>query len=195
MKVLEYLDELHIPYVLQATLVRGLDYYTDTVFELYAEQGDAGTQSALGGGGRYDLLVEQLGGKEATPGSGFSIGIERVINTLKHKESSEDPAEETKKKQVAFFFAQLGDQARRRALRLIEELRRVGIFVGSNLSKGSLKGQLELANKMGATHTVILGQKEVQDGTVIVRDMDSGIQEIIDHKRLEKHLQKLLREV
>ncbi len=195
MKVLEYLDELHIPYVLQSTLVRGLDYYTDTVFELYTEDGEQGSQSALGGGGRYDMLVEQLGGQEDTPGAGFSIGIERVINTLKHKESAEQATDqETTPKRAAFFFAQLGVQARRRALRLIEELRRSGIFVGASLSKGSLKNQLELANKMGATHTIILGQKEVQDGTVIVRDMDSGIQEIIDHKKLEKHLVKLMKE-
>ncbi|MBP9761301.1 MAG: histidine--tRNA ligase [Candidatus Magasanikbacteria bacterium] len=193
MKVLEYLDELHIPYMIQPKLVRGLDYYTDTVFELYAEQEESGAQSALGGGGRYDMLVEQLGGRAGTPGSGFSIGLERVVNVLKHKESA---VTEDKKKMVrkGFFFAQLGGQARRSALRLIEELRRSHMRVGSNLCKNSLKTQLELADKMHASHTIILGQKEVQEGTVIVRDMDSGIQEIIDQKKLEKHLRKLLGE-
>jgi histidyl-tRNA synthetase len=192
MKVLEYLDELQVPYVLQPKLVRGLDYYTDTVFELYVDGEEQGSQSALGGGGRYDLLLEQLGAKEAAPGSGFSMGIERIINVLKHKESASSD-KESSENNVSFFFAQLGIQARRRALRIIEDLRRGGITVGSNLSKGSLKVQLELANKMGATHTIIIGQKEVQDGTVIVRDMDSGIQEIIDHKKVEKYLSKLLK--
>ncbi len=193
MKVLEYLDELQIPYVLKPTLVRGLDYYSDTVFEIYNEKTEQGTQSALGGGGRYDGLLEQLGAREMTPASGFALGIERVISAMKELDQQEG-APNTKRDtmQNTIFFAQLGGQGRRRALLLIEELRRAGIMVGSSLSKGSLKGQLEMANKQGATHCIILGQKEVQDGTVIIRDMSSGVQEIIDQKRLEKHLQKLL---
>ncbi|MBU0660905.1 histidine--tRNA ligase [Patescibacteria group bacterium] len=190
MKVLEYLDELQVPYVLVPTLVRGLDYYTDTVFELFVDSEDAlSAQSALGGGGRYDGLVEQLGGR-LTPAAGFSLGIERIILAMKDQKQKlgDVPAE----KKPHIFFAQLGEQGRRRALSLIEQLRKSGVFVGSHLSKNSLKGQLELANKQHATHTIILGQKEVQDGTVIIRDMDSGIQEIIDQKKLEKKLKKLL---
>lgn len=188
MSVLEYLDELDIPYVLTPSLVRGLDYYTDTVFEIFAEGEEEGSQSALGGGGRYDLLVEQLGGRP-TPAAGFAFGIERITALL--KKQSEDPGVSAPGN-GGIFFAQLGDQARRRALKLIENLRREHLFVHHTLGKSSLKTQLETAHKQGARHTIIIGQKEVQDGTIIIRDMDSGIQEIIDQKKLKTRLEKLL---
>ncbi len=188
MKVLEYLDELSIPYVLTPTLVRGLDYYTDTVFELFVD-GEDGSQSALGGGGRYDGLVEQLGGRP-TPAAGFAIGAERVVTVLRKQAEAADSSAAAKKSNKV-FFAQLGEQARRRALGLIEDLRRHNLFVHHTLGKSSLKTQLESANKLQVRHTVILGQKEVQDGTIIVRDMDSGIQEIIDQKKLRQRLEKL----
>lgn len=191
MKVLEYLDELEVPYVLQPTLVRGLDYYSDTVFELLADvpAEDPHAGLALGGGGRYDGLVEQLGGRP-TPGAGFGIGLERTMLFLK-RQAEQDPAR-FHDSVSPLFFAQLGEQARRRALYLIEQLRRVGIVVYHNVAKSSLKAQLELAHKYGVSHALILGQKEVQDGTIIIRDMDSGIQEIIDEKKVEVEVRKLL---
>ena len=189
MKVLEYLDDLGIPYELKSTLVRGLDYYTDTVFELYKEDGEEGAQSALGGGGRYDGLISELSGKEVVPACGFSLGIERVMNALKEEENKQNFVyEETNR----IFFAQLGEQARHVTLRLIEELRKNGIVVKHNLAKTALKVQLELANKYKADYTIILGQKEVQDGTIIIRDMESGIQEIIDQKKLVNNIKKKL---
>lgn len=191
MSVLEYLDELAIPYVLTPTLVRGLDYYTHTVFELYEDKAEETAQSALGGGGRYDLLIEQLGG-QPTPAAGFAIGLERVmqaVQALSHGTSGE--VQKTNGKPVV-FFAHLGEQARRRVLKIIEELRKSGIVVRHNLAKSSLKNQLELANKYNATHTLILGQKEVQDGTVLVRNMESGIQEIVDQKKVRQAIQKIL---
>jgi histidyl-tRNA synthetase len=189
MEVLEYLDEAGVPYVLTPTLVRGLDYYTDTVFEIFAESEDVGAQSALAGGGRYNGLIEQLGG-QPTPGSGFSMGIERVMNILKKASNSTDVEHVTKKGGV--FFAQLGEQARKRSLYLLEELRRAGLSVQHNLAKSSLKAQLELANKFGSTHTLILGQKEVQDGTILIRNMESGIQEVVDQKKIGTAVRKLL---
>lgn len=189
MKVLEYLDELQIPYVLKPTLVRGLDYYLDTVFEILPED-DNWSYGSLGGGGRYDALVHQMGGRENTPASGFGIGVDRVVLAMKKQDNKENIKRDVMQNKI--YFAQLGAQARRRALSLIERLRQQNIFVGSSLAKGSLKGQLELADKQGATHCIILGQKEVQDGTVIIRDMSSGVQEIIDQKRLEKHVTRLL---
>lgn len=189
MKVLEYLDTLEVPYILRSTLVRGLDYYTDTVFELYLDSGEEGAQSALGGGGRYDRLVEQLGGRP-TPACGFAIGMERVMAALKKQAEGQATADAPRTKQL--FFAQLGEQARRRALYLLEGLRREGIMVKHNLAKSSLKTQLELANKYGVSHTLILGQKEVQDGTIIVRDMESGNQEIIDQKKIKTELQRIM---
>ncbi|MBI5728245.1 MAG: ATP phosphoribosyltransferase regulatory subunit, partial [Candidatus Magasanikbacteria bacterium] len=192
MKVLEYLDELEIPYLLQPTLVRGLDYYTDTVFELFEDGGEEKAQSALGGGGRYDRLAEQLGGRP-TPGCGFAIGLERVASAWRRRQAEKSVEGATPAARGGVFFAQLGEQARRRALYLLEKLRREGIQLSHTLAKASLKAQLETANKLGATHALILGQKEVQDGTVIVRDMESGIQEIIDQKKLGSELAKIAR--
>ncbi len=199
-KVLEYLDELDIPYVLQSTLVRGLDYYTDTVFEIYQEadkpasveeeQSSAeGRQSALGGGGRYDLLAEQLGGK-ALPGAGFSLGLERIVSAL--RKQAEEGKSKLKEEMPKIFFAQLGEQARRQALRLLEDLRKAGIIVAHSFGKSALKSQMEMADKLKTAYSLILGQKEVQDGTVIIRDMESGIQEIVDQKKLRQHLLKKL---
>ncbi len=189
MKVLECLDELGIPYILDSTLVRGLDYYSDTVFEFYEDGEEEKSQNALGGGGRYDTLVEQLGGV-ATPAAGFALGLERIISVLKNKE---DKKELLEKDWSRIFFAQLGEQANFRTLKLIEDMRLQGIIVRYNLAKSSLKGQMEIADKLKATHTLILGQKEVHDGTVIIRDMDSGNQEIIDQNKLVSEVKRILK--
>lgn len=192
MKVLEYLDEMDVPYVLQSTLVRGLDYYTDTVFEFYEDSVEQESQNALGGGGRYDLLVKELGGQD-TPAAGFAFGVERIISVLRRqKEEGNLAISENCSK---FFLAQLGEQARMRSLKIIEDLRRSGLFIEHNLGKTSLKAQMELADKTGATYSIIIGQKEVQDGTVILRDMESGNQEIIDQKKLKIALEKKLNKV
>ncbi|KKW34316.1 MAG: Histidine-tRNA ligase [Parcubacteria group bacterium GW2011_GWA2_53_21] len=212
MKVLEYLDELAIPYMLTPTLVRGLDYYTHTVFEMYPvlnkpesqeaddqsrEPGSAGEpvspslggQSAVAGGGRYDLLVEQLGGRPA-PAAGVAIGLERAISALKaYNKENEIVLSEPK---FSIFFAQLGDEAKRQALKIITNLRESGIRIAFNFFKNSLKTQLESANNLGVAYVVILGQKEVQDKTVIIRDMESGVQEIVDQKKLEQIIRKKL---
>jgi len=194
MKVLEYLDELSVPYVLKSTLVRGLDYYTRTVFEVYpvmpeGDESALGAQSALGGGGRYDLLVEEMGGKSA-PAVGFSLGVERSVSALKQYLDAQQIKFPTQ--QVDVFLAQLGDQARRRALKTINELRTSGVKVAYNFSKNSLKSQLETANNLQVPYALILGQKEVQDGTIIIRDMESGVQEIVDQKKVEHLLKKKL---
>lgn len=190
-KVLECLDELSIPYILKSTLVRGLDYYCDTVFEFYEDSDVERAQNALGGGGRYDYLIEQLGG-QPTPASGFALGLERVISILKGLDDNNKKL--LQKDWSRIFFAQLGEQANYRTLGLIEELRLQNIVVRHNLAKSSLKVQMEIADKLGATHTLILGQKEVHDGTVIIRDMDSGNQEIIDQNKLIFEVKRLLKQ-
>lgn len=189
MKVLEYLDELAIPYVLTPTLVRGLDYYTHTVFEIFPAFEGEGSQIALGGGGRYDRLVEELGGKP-TPAAGVALGLERAVAAL--RKFSEENKITVKEVKYEVFFAQLGDEAKRVALRLINELRGSGIQLAFNFFKSSLKTQLELANNLQVPYVVILGQKEVQDKAVIIRDMESGVQEIVDQKKLEQILKKKL---
>lgn len=187
MQVLEYLDAAEVPYMLNPYLVRGLDYYSRTVFEIVESESDSEkAQNALGGGGRYDSLIEQLGGREETPACGFAIGMERVVNALEKKHI------EAPQKNIDVFFAQLGDAARRSGLKLFEELRSSGLVVSESFAKGSLKTQLELANKLEASYTLILGQKEVLDETIIIRDMDSGAQEIVDVKKVVSILKKQL---
>ncbi|MFH1583310.1 MAG: histidine--tRNA ligase [Candidatus Falkowbacteria bacterium] len=190
-KVLEYLDELNIPYNLNPTLVRGLDYYNRTVFEIWpafaeGEAADSSRQSVMGGGGRYDGLVEYMGGRP-TPACGFAIGIERVI--LKIKEKSIPLKDEEK---GDLFLAHLGDQARRKIMVLFEELRKNGFKVREAFTKDSLKSQLEMANQAGVKYTLILGQKEIMDGTILIRDMESGIQEIVDYKKVVAEIEKRL---
>ncbi len=189
-KVLEYLDELAVPYKLDPTLVRGLDYYTHTVFEIYPDIGEeGGAQSALGGGGRYDLLVSEMGGRP-TPACGMAIGLERSIIVL--REYLEKNKIEFPRERPSIFLAQLGEEAKRVSLKIINQLRASGIKIGFNLCKGSLKNQMELADSAKVQYVVIIGQKEVQDGTVIIRDMESGVQEIVDQKKLENMLKKKL---
>lgn len=184
MSVLEYLDELNIPYLLNHALVRGLDYYTRTVFEVYAVAEDGASQSALGGGGRYDLLSEALGGKP-TPACGFSHGLERAISKMK-----ELGLHTPEKRHADVFVAQLGDQARRKAMSLFESFRKSGLRVAEELSRNGLRPQLESADKLGARYALIVGQKEVQDGTAIIRDMESGAQETIDFNKAVSEIQK-----
>ncbi len=186
-KVLEYLDELKIPYKLNHKMVRGLDYYTRTVFEFVLESKKHKRQNAIAAGGRYDLLVEQLGGK-ATPAAGFAIGIERVILALKEIEF--EPKDE---KKIDIFIAQIGDVARRKAMVLFEKLRKKRLKVSENFAKDSLKAQLDYANKEGIRYVLILGQQEVKDKTIIVRDMEGGVQETLKMKGISKELKKMIK--
>lgn len=185
MKVLEFLDEADVSYSMNPYLVRGLDYYTRTVFEFMPRgAGEEGAQSALGGGGRYDALVETLGGRP-TPAAGLAVGLERTILQLKEKAV---PVPEPPKPIV--YMAQLGEPAKRKAFGVFEELRRAGIPVAATFTKDSLKSQMEIANRLGVKYTLLLGQKEILDGTVIIRDMDAGIQEIVDVKKVASEIKK-----
>jgi histidyl-tRNA synthetase len=187
MRVLEYLAEVGVPYELDPYLVRGLDYYTKTVFEWYASSDDQElAQSSLGGGGRYDGLCEMLGGRP-TAAAGFALGLDRVISRLKDLKPQEPPPSV---KKVDVFLAQLGEIARKKALLLFEEFRKAGIPVGEAFAKASMKGQMDMANKRSARWVIIIGQKEVLDGTAIIRDMDAGTQEIIDFKKAVHEIKK-----
>ncbi len=186
-QVLEYLDEVDVPYALNPKIVRGLDYYNRTTFEIMPlSDEESGQQSALGGGGRYDGLIELLGGRP-TPAVGFASGIERLILQIKDKDLKV-PVDEG----VDVFLAQLGIEARKKSMSLFEELKNAGFKIQEGFSKNGLKSQLELANKLKAKLTVILGQKEILDGTVMIRDMEGGIQEIVDYKKIIPELQKRL---
>ncbi|HUC20597.1 MAG TPA: histidine--tRNA ligase [Candidatus Polarisedimenticolaceae bacterium] len=169
--VKEYLDKLGITYEVNPRLVRGLDYYTHTVFELYGQR--EGSQASLGGGGRYDGLVEQLGG-QATPAAGFGLGLERILLEI---EAAAVPI--PKPSPVKVYVASLGEPARLAAFSIIERLLDAGVGTVGSVDKDGIGAQLERANKLEVPLAVIIGQKEVQEETVIVRDMRSGAQEMI----------------
>lgn len=185
-QVLEYLDELRIPYDLNPRLVRGLDYYTRTTFEI-RDISDTLRQSALGGGGRYDNLVEALGGR-STPAIGFAAGIDRIVDKLKELDIK---IPEPKKAEV--YIIQIGEKARKKSLPLISSLGLKGITACCSFGKDSLKAQLKEANKMKAKIALIIGQREALDDTVIVRDMDEANQETVEIKDLDSLLLKKLR--
>jgi len=182
-EVLEFLDELEIPYRLNPFLARGLDYYTRTVFEIFSsgvikkvEEKENILGNALVGGGRYDNLVKVLGG-EATPGIGGAAGIERIVELMKAKDSK------FYQSTPEIFLGQIGSLAKRKGLKLFEEFRKAKILVAESFGRDSLKAQLRVADKIEAKYTLLLGQKEALEGTIIVRDMKTGGQDII---RLDK---------
>jgi len=176
----KYLGLLEVPLEVNHRLVRGLDYYTRTVFEIQPEA--EGAQSTLGGGGRYDDLIEELGGKP-TPALGFAIGIERIILNLKKQGISVPPLP-----QPQVFIAHIGDDARAEAIKLAARLRQAGTGVIEAIGNKSLKAQLRQANTLGVRHTVIIGEDEIKTGTVILRDMTTGEQKTITLDQLEGEL-------
>ncbi|MBA7677515.1 Histidine--tRNA ligase [subsurface metagenome] len=163
-------------------LVRGLDYYTRTVFEVQPEV--EGAQNTLGGGGRYDDLIEELGGKP-TPALGFAAGMERIIFNLKEQNV---PVPALPKPEV--FIAYVGNEARNEAIKLASALRRTGIGVIEAIGNKSLKAQLRQANSLNARHAVIIGEQEVNTGTVILRDMTTSQQQAIPLNELPERLRQ-----
>ncbi|MDO8513889.1 MAG: histidine--tRNA ligase [bacterium] len=182
-QILEILDELEIPYNLNPQLVRGLDYYTRTVFEA-REETDEKRQSSLVGGGRYDDLVEELGGTP-TPAVGFSFGYERIIEKLKEKE-----IEVPELLGPEVLLVQLGDKAKIKSLPLVAKLNRLGFRTTVIPGKESLRSQLRMADRLGCEIALIIGQREAFDNTIIFRKMKEGVQETIDIERIEKFLIK-----
>ncbi len=179
---LEYLDELKIPYNMDHTLVRGLDYYTKTVFEVFAE----GATFALGGGGRYDYLIESIGGKN-TPAVGCAIGLERVIEIIKLQNIQYKP-----KHRNNVFLIAIGDAAKKKSLGLIEKLRESHVEIFESLGKDSFNSQMKSANKMASPLALIFGQKEAHEESVIIKDMKSGAQETIPIVKIADAIKKRL---
>ena len=178
-QVLERLDDAEIPYDLNPYLVRGLDYYTRTTFEV-RDITDDGRQSSLAGGGRYDNLIEILGGK-STPSIGIAGGIDRIIEKIKEKNVIIPQVAKTE-----IFIIQIGNNAKSIALKLIVSLGEKGFSVSCAFGKTSLKAQLKSANRAGATIALIIGQREVYDKSIIIKDMKEGIQETVKMDELEK---------
>ena len=197
-EVLEYLEALGIEYSIDHTLVRGLDYYTRTVFEVFQKQANLAPPSvgdpltsgtgklALGGGGRYDYLAKALGGNKPVPSVGFGMGVDRIIDLL---DKSALVPRVIKKPKV--FFIQLGTAAKLKSLSVIEILREAHVPVAHSISKDSLSSQLATAEKMNIPHTIILGQREVIDNTVIVRDMQNRSQKSVLLTELPQYIKGL----
>lgn len=163
-----HLDGLGIPHIVDRRLVRGLDYYTKTAFEFHAA--GLGAQSQVLGGGRYDDLVEEIGG-DPTPAIGFGMGVERLLLAAE-KQRAQIPPEPP----VTAFVAALGESARIEAVKLLAALRAGGIPADTDYSAKSLKAQMKLAHRLGARFVVILGEDEIARGAAAVRDMATGEQ-------------------
>jgi len=169
--VKSYLDAAGIPYVIDNRLVRGLDYYTNTAFEIHVK--GIGAQSAICGGGRYDGLIEEIGG-EPTPGVGYALGMERVFNALA-AQGIELPVDNAKE----VYIAPLGEAAQIPAFTLLSELRKNGIKAEMDLMGRSLKAQMKAADRFSVKYTVILGEDEIAKNIACIRKMDDSSQEEI----------------
>ena len=193
-KVLSFLDILDIPYMPNPHLVRGLDYYTGTVFEIFHNTKDKNTNyemsggMALASGGRYDNLVTILGGKEDTPAIGGAMGIERIVDCISASRKKKEFGVDMPK----VCIVQLGEKAKERSLFLMEEFRKEGIRVAEALGRDSMTSQLNIADRMGCAYSLIIGQKEVIDDVVIIRDMVSGSQEAVDSPKVIETIKGLL---
>jgi len=186
--VLEIMDELELPYMLSPHLVRGLDYYTKTVFEIFPTETEEGERLlALVSGGRFDDLVKLVGGED-TPAVGGAMGMERVIAYLR-KQGVAAPAP----KMPRVFLVHLGDLAKKRSMKLMEELRSHSIGVKEAFGRSSISSQMALADKAGTDYVLIIGQQEVADDTIIIRDMKSGSQEVIPMGKVIKEVKKRLK--
>ncbi len=177
------LEAMDIDYTLNHTLVRGLDYYTRTVFEVWPEA--VGRQSALGGGGRYDGLARHIG-KRDVPGIGFGTGIERIILNLERQGIA--PATDVP---FGVYVATLGDNAARYGIGLVNDLRQRGIRALMTYKPRSLKAQLRQAGNLGAHYAVIVGDDELEQGKALLRDLNSSTQELVDDSDLAPTLERL----
>jgi histidyl-tRNA synthetase len=182
-RVQSHLNDLATPFAVNARMVRGLDYYTRTTFEMVT--GSLGSQNAVAAGGRYDGLIRDLGGP-ALPGIGFAMGVERLV--LLKGAPQTGP-------RIDCFLAALGTEAERQAFVLLNRLQRDGLQVEADFEGKSLKAQLRRAGKLGARFAAILGEAELAAGQIQLRDMDSGSQEGYPLTTFAQQLRSLLKPV
>ncbi len=186
-EVLEYLEQMGIPYRINKNLVRGLSYYTRTVFEIIEEgAGENGESLTIAAGGRYDYLAKTLGSKKDIPAIGAAIGADRVVKAPWYKKLALRILKKTK-----IYFIQLGFEAKLKSLNVIEILRKAHIPISQSLSKDSLSQQLAIAEKLNIPYCIIFGQREALEDSVIVRDMSNRSQETIPLKKLLEYLKSL----
>jgi histidyl-tRNA synthetase len=179
-KVKEFLEEIKIPYQVNRFLVRGLDYYTRTVFEVIAP--GLGAQNAVAAGGRYDGLVKELGGPDI-PGIGFAIGVERLMLLIPRKELDSP---------VKLFIASLGEEPKKVAFRLGWELKKEGLSAWMEYENKSLKAQLRRADKLSIPFVLIIGEDELKQKKLILRDMKKGTQQEIPLSEAIEKLKEII---
>lgn len=177
-----YVKDLEVPFVEVHSLIRGLDYYSRTTFEI--THPDLGAQNALCGGGRYDSLVEDLGGK-STPAVGFAAGIERILLVLSPQKT------EKNEKKLRIYVGAASESARTSVMETAATLRGEGFIVDMDTLRRSLKAQMREANRRGATHAVILGEEELQSGTAQIKTLASGEQTAVSLQELSTHLRSV----
>ncbi len=181
-EVKEGLDLLSLPYILNPYLVRGLDYYTRTTFEIISYK--LGAQNALCGGGRYDLLAFEIGGS-MVPGVGFAAGLERIVMVLEEEGLLQDT-----EKGIDIFIVSIGEEAKKQAFKLLHILRREGISADMDYTNKNLKAQMKIANQKKAAKVLIIGEDELSVGMVKIRDMDSGKQEEVSLSDVLSYLRR-----
>lgn len=187
--VLEYLDDVGLVYTLDHRLVRGLDYYNRTVFEVFMER----SPLSLGGGGRYDYLGEILGARKTPlPAVGSALGLERIHDILKERDLLQGKSLRPDRLNSVFLI-QIGEPAKRKSLALIEEFRKARIHIIESLGRESLKSQLRVADKEQVRLALILGQREVFEGSIIIRDMQHGTQETVPLVKAVEEVKRRLR--
>ena len=178
------LDSLGIPYIRNPKLVRGLDYYSRTVFEWTTDK--LGAQSAICGGGRYDELVEKLGGKKRVPAAGFAIGMERLIELMKIEQLCQP------EKRQDFYIVQTPDAARETGLSLAMQIRDAGYSVTANVGDTSFKSQLKKADRCNARMALIIGENELETSSITVKQLDDGEQFSLSSENFVAEVSKYL---
>jgi histidyl-tRNA synthetase len=184
-EVLEYLDEMGIAYQIDKTLVRGLSYYTHTVFEIIETMED-GSLMTIAGGGRYDYLAKMLGAKKDIPAMGGSFGMDRIVERPWFKNLAPRIMKKPK-----VYFIQVGFEAKLKSLNVIEILRKAHVPIAQSLSKDSLGAQLAVAEKAGVPYVIIFGQMEAVQNNVIVRNMETRSQETVPIAELSAYIKQL----
>ncbi|MEG1612654.1 MAG: histidine--tRNA ligase [Clostridia bacterium] len=176
------LSALGIKYVINPYIVRGLDYYTRTVFEFIST--DIGAQGTVCGGGRYDNLVEEVGGKSC-PSVGFGLGLERLILTLESLNKMPEPDDA-----LDIFIGYIGDSAKIMAMKLVQSLRQKGISADTDFMQRSVKAQMKYASKLPSKFTAILGETEILNGSAIIKNMQTGEGEDIAFDNFSEYIRK-----
>jgi len=178
------LKSINIDYEIDTTLVRGLDYYTKTAFEVKYE--GLGAQDTIFGGGRYDKLAEEIGSKDV-PGIGFALGIERLLLTL-DKQEIEIPID----KSIDIYLTTIGQKAKIASFELLEKFRKKGIKAEIDYQDRSVGGQMKSADRMNATYTVIIGENELESGKATVRNMKDGEEQEIKLESIVESIEKMI---